>query len=105
VICPTAKAKIFSRKDWTAQISLKCFAKIAFWRTRRLPLRCDGEARPRPSTIEEAVGWAKRSVPTVDIPLQIDVVANGVLPISTLPNAFFTLEDLALRSWPRLDAT
>jgi hypothetical protein len=35
VICPTAKAKIFSRKDWTAQISLKCFAKIVFWRTRR----------------------------------------------------------------------
>jgi hypothetical protein len=34
VICPTAKAKIFSRKDWTAQISLKCFAKIVFWRTR-----------------------------------------------------------------------
>jgi hypothetical protein len=35
VICPTAKAKNFSSKDWTAQISLKCFAKIAFWRTRR----------------------------------------------------------------------
>jgi hypothetical protein len=105
VICPTAKSKNFLCEDWTAQISLKCFAKIVFWRTRRLPLRCDGEARPRPSTIEEAVGWAKRSVPTVDMPLQIDVVANRVLPISTLPNAFFTLEDLALRSLPRLDAT
>jgi hypothetical protein len=102
---PDCEIKNFLCEDWTAQISLKCFAKIVFWRTRRLPLRCDGEARPRPSTIEEAVGWAKRSVPTVDMPLQIDVVANRVLPISTLPNAFFTLEDLALRSLPRLDAT
>ena len=34
VICPTAKSKNFLCEDWTAQISLKRFAKIGFWRTR-----------------------------------------------------------------------
>ena len=32
MICPTAKAKYFLREDWTAQISLNCLTKIAFWR-------------------------------------------------------------------------
>jgi hypothetical protein len=50
VICPTAKAKIFSSKDWTAQISLKCFAKIVFWRTRRDSVEDPGDVGLRPKT-------------------------------------------------------
>jgi len=31
MICSTGKAKNFFDKDWTRQISLKCFYKFDFW--------------------------------------------------------------------------
>jgi hypothetical protein len=34
VICPTAKAENFSRRDWTAQIRLKCLGKLRCRRRR-----------------------------------------------------------------------
>jgi hypothetical protein len=53
-----------------------------------LPLRCDGEARPRPSTIEEAVGGKAKRAHRWDSRSSDDVVANGVLPTSTLQTPF-----------------
>jgi hypothetical protein len=41
-ICPTAKAKNFSRKDWTAGIGLRLQVKFVFWRKARQHVRDPG---------------------------------------------------------------
>jgi hypothetical protein len=42
-------------------------------------------------------------VNVVDVTFEIGLIANGVLPIAALPDAFFALRDLALRSRLRFD--
>jgi hypothetical protein len=34
----------------------------------------------------------------INVPLEIGIVTNGVLPIAALPDAFFPLRDFAYRS-------
>ena len=37
----------------------------------------------------------------VDVTFEISIIANGMLPVASLPDTLFPLRDFALRSWPR----
>jgi hypothetical protein len=39
----------------------------------------------------------------IDMSIEITIIADSVLPIATLPDAFLSLGDLAFRSWPRFE--
>jgi len=41
--------------------------------------------------------WIEVNV--VDVPLEIGIISNRMFPITALPDAFFSLRNLAFRSW------
>jgi hypothetical protein len=43
-------------------------------------------------------------VNVIDMTRQIGIIANRVLPVTSLPDALLSFSDLALRSWHRFNA-